>query len=90
LAVAFLVVTAYAFVFGNYRPHTAIDTQWYLSFSYNYCINGIDTDPTFWDVFPQGPGGTVAFGKLAAMVQCAALAPVNWSLVAANVLRASC
>jgi hypothetical protein len=31
-------------------------------------------------------GGTVAFGKLAAMVQCAALAPFNWSLVAANVL----
>jgi hypothetical protein len=31
-------------------------------------------------------GGTVAFGKLAAMVQCAALAPFNWSLAAANVL----
>src|SRR6202030_3354153 len=28
----------------------------------------------------------VAFGKLAAMVQCVALAPFNWSLVAANVL----
>jgi hypothetical protein len=31
-------------------------------------------------------GGTVAFGKLAAMVQCATLAPFNWSPVAANVL----
>jgi hypothetical protein len=31
-------------------------------------------------------GGTVAFGKLAAMLQCAALAPFNWSLVAANLL----
>jgi len=31
-------------------------------------------------------GGTVAFGKLAAIVQCAALAPFNWSLVAANLL----
>ena len=31
-------------------------------------------------------GGTIAFGKLAAMVQCAALSPFNWSLVAANVL----
>ena len=31
-------------------------------------------------------GGTVAFGKLVAIVQCAALAPFNRSLVAANVL----
>jgi hypothetical protein len=81
-----LVVTMYATLFGNYRPYTAIDTPWDLSFSYNYCINGIDTDPTFGSVFPGGMGGTVAFGKLAAMVQCAALAPFNWSLVAANVL----
>jgi hypothetical protein len=81
-----LVVTVYATLFGNYRPHTVIDTPWYLSFSYNYCIKGIDTDVTFGSVFPGGMGGTVAFGKLAAMVQCAALAPFNWSLVAANVL----
>jgi hypothetical protein len=31
-------------------------------------------------------GGTVAFGKLAAIAQCAVLAPFNWSLVAANLL----
>jgi hypothetical protein len=31
-------------------------------------------------------GGTVAFGKIAAIVQCATLSPFNWSLVAANVL----
>jgi hypothetical protein len=31
-------------------------------------------------------GGTVAFGKLAAKLQCAALEPFNWSLVAANAL----
>jgi hypothetical protein len=80
-----LVVAVYATLFGNYRPHTAIDTPWDLSFSYNYCIKGIETDPTFRSVFPGGMGGTVAFGKLAAMVQCAALAPFNWSLVAANV-----
>jgi hypothetical protein len=47
---------------------------------------GIDTDTTFESVFPGGMGSTVAFGKLAAMVQCAALAPFNWSMVAANVL----
>jgi len=81
-----IVVAVYAIMFGNYRPHTAIDTQWYLSYSYNFCMKGIDTDATFGAAFPVGHGGTVAFGKLAAIVQCAALAPFNWSLVAANVL----
>jgi hypothetical protein len=84
--IAVLVVTVYATLFDNFRPITAIDTQFYLSFSYNYCMKGIDTDASFGSSFPYGPGGTVAFGKLAAMVQCAALAPFNWSLVAANVL----
>jgi hypothetical protein len=84
--VAVLVVAVYAFLFGNYRPHTAIDTIWDLSFSYNYCIKGTYTDPTFGSIFPNGMGGTVAFGKLAATVQCAVLAPFNWSLVAANLL----
>jgi hypothetical protein len=84
--IAVLVVAVYATLFGNYRVNVAIDTQWDLSFSYNYCIKGIETDPTFGSVFPAGMGGTVAFGKLAAMMQCAALAPFNWSLVAANIL----
>ena len=84
--IAVIVVAVYAIMFGNYRPHTAIDTQWSLSYSFNFCMKGIDTDATFGVGFPVGQGGTVAFGKLAAMVQCAALAPFNWSLVAANVL----
>ena len=49
-------------------------------------MRGIETDATFGAQFPVGQGGTVAFGKLAAMLQCAALAPFNWSLVAANLL----
>ena len=84
--IAVLVAAVYATMFGNYRVNLAIDTPWYLSISYNYCINGIDTDATFGVSFPVGMGGTVAFGKLAAMAQCAALAPFNWSLVAANAL----
>jgi len=84
--IAALVVAIYATMFGNYRVNTIIDTQWYLSFSYNYCMNGKDTDVTFGSTFPPFMGGTVVFGKLAAMVQCAALAPFDWSLVAANVL----
>jgi hypothetical protein len=84
--IAVLVAAVYATMFGNYRPHTLIDNVWDLSFSYNYCRKGIDTDPTFGSSFPNGMGGTVAFGKLAAIVQCAVLAPFNWSLVAANVL----
>src|SRR5215468_2188380 len=84
--IAVLVVAVYTTMFGNYRINLAIDTPWYLSFSYNYCMKDVDTDVTFGSKFPGGMGGTVAFGKLAAMVQCAALAPFNWSLVAANVL----
>jgi hypothetical protein len=83
--VAVLVVAVYAAMFANYRS-VAIDTPWDLSFSYNYCMKGIETDATFGIQFPGGMGGTVAFGKLAAILQCAALAPFNWSLVAANVL----
>ena len=86
LIISALVVAVYAIMFGNYRVNVAIDTPWDLSFSYNHCIKDIDTDATFGSVFPGGMGGTVAFGKLAAIVQCAALAPFNWSLVAANVL----
>src|SRR6516165_5323636 len=84
--IAALVVTVYATLFGNYRVNLAIDTPWYLSFSYNYCMKGIETDATFGVPFPGGMGGTVAFGKLAAMMQCAILTPFDWSLVAANVL----
>jgi len=85
-AIAVLVVVVYATMFGDYRVNLAIDTPWYLSFSYNYCVKGIDTDATFGVAFPSGMGGTVAFGKLAAFAQCLALAPFNWSLLAANVL----
>jgi hypothetical protein len=84
--IAVLVIAVYAALFGVYRVNLAIDTPWYLSISYNYCMKGIDTDVTFGGSFPFAMGGTVVFGKLAAMVQCAALAPFNWSLVAANVL----
>jgi hypothetical protein len=84
--ITILVVTVYGTMFGNYRPHTLIDNPWYLSFSYDYCIKGINTDAVFGLHFPTGMGGTVAFGKLAAILQCAALAPFDWSLVAANLL----
>jgi hypothetical protein len=84
--IALLVAAVYASMFGNYRVNVAIDTPWYLSYSYNYCEKGIDTDASFGLRFPHGPGGTVAFGKLAAIAQCAILAPFNWSLVAANLL----
>jgi hypothetical protein len=84
--IGLLVAAVYATMFGNYRVNVSIDTQWDLSWSYNYCTKGIDTDLTFGSIFPNGMGGTVAFGKLAAMVQCAVLPPFDWSLVAANVL----
>jgi hypothetical protein len=87
--IAVFVTVIYAILFGVYRCNVAIDTPWDLSFSYNYCIKGLDTDPTFGSIFPNGMGGTVAFGKLAAIIQCATLAPFDWSLIAANVLSTS-
>src|ERR1700741_4664083 len=60
------VALVYATLFGVYRCNLAIDTPWYLSISYNYCMKGIDTDATFGGAFPFAMGGTVAFGKLAA------------------------
>jgi hypothetical protein len=83
--IAVFVAAVYATMFRNYRVNTLIDTPWNLSFSYNYCVKGLDIADTFGVAFP-GSGGVIIFGKLAAMVQCAALAPFNWSLVAANVL----
>jgi hypothetical protein len=87
LIIAALVVAVYAIMFGNYRVNLTIDTPWYLSYSYNYCVKGIVTDVSFGSTLPFGMGGgTTVSGKLGAMVQCAALAPFNWSLAAANVL----
>jgi hypothetical protein len=87
---AVFVAAIYIAMFGNYRINLSIDTPWYLSISYNYCVKGIDNDATFGASFPFGMGGTVAFGKLAAIVQCGALAPFNWSLIAANILSVAC
>jgi hypothetical protein len=84
--ITILVAAVYATLFGVYRCNVAIDTPWTLSISYNYCLWGIDTDAVGGVRFPQGHGGTIAFGKLGALVQCAVLVPFNWSLVAANVL----
>jgi hypothetical protein len=82
-----LVVVVYTTLFGNYRAHISIDTPWDLSFPYNYCVKGIEVDASFGNTVPfDMGGGTVVFGKLAATVQCAALAAFNWSLVAANIL----
>jgi hypothetical protein len=70
--IAVFVVAVYVTMFENYRANHAIDISWDLSFSYNYCMKSLATDATVGSVFPGGMGGTVAFGKLAAMVQCAA------------------
>jgi hypothetical protein len=83
----YCVPAVYATMFGNCRVNLAIDTPWDQSFSDNYCMKGIETDATFGSQFPGRMDGTIAFGKLTAIAQCAALSPFNWSLVAANVCR---
>lgn len=69
----------YAALFGVYRPWNE-DNAWYVSFSHNLCERSTSTDAVFGRVFPNGMGGTVAFGKLAAFAQCALLRPLGWTL----------
>jgi len=88
LVLVALLLAVYATRFRNYRANLTIDTSWCLSFDCNYCMKDIGKDVPFGAHFPSGMDGTVVFGKLAALVQYAVLAPFDWSLVAANILSA--
>lgn len=76
LAVAGVVLLS-LLLFQNYRAYE-IDNVWYLSFSWNYCNAGVLTDPFMDGSFPGGMGGTIGFGKLGAISQCAVLNAVGW------------
>ena len=64
-------------MFLRYRPYD-IDNPWFLSFSYNTCVEHINTDQYMNVQFPAGMDGTQLFGRLAAYVQCALLAHTGW------------
>ena len=91
LSQAGALVSLFAFylsMFLRYRPYE-VDNPWFLSFSYNACVEHIATDQ-FMDVrFPGGMDGTQYFGRIAAFVQCAVLSRVGWQQWPAAILVAT-
>jgi hypothetical protein len=67
----------YCAMFLRYRPYD-IDNPWFLSFSYNTCIEHVYTDQYMRVAFPGGMDGTHLFGKLAAYTQCFLVGHVGW------------
>jgi hypothetical protein len=63
-----------------------LDNSWFLSFSHSFWVDHVPGDGFMLSVFPSGMGGVVAFGKLAAFVQGAALNFLGWSLTNAILL----
>lgn len=76
--VLFFLGIVYLLGIQRYRAYD-IDTPWYLSFSYNYCHGGIQTDEFERIRYPNGMDGVSLFGKLAAESQCFALNRLGWT-----------
>ena len=75
----------YAFLFLRFRAYE-IDNPWYLSFSRNHWVDGVEGDTFLNGIFPDGMGGTVMFGRGPALVQGAVLSHFGWSPVPAMLL----
>lgn len=78
----------YLLMFQRYRPYD-IDNPWFLSFSYNTCVEHIYTDQFMNVRFPGGMDGTQLFGKLAAYTQCGVLGLTGWNQWCAVILAAT-
>ena len=88
LAILFGLFVFYAATFLRYRSYD-IDNPWFLSFSYNTCVEHIYHDAFMNVRFPAGMDGTFLFGKLAAYVQFAALGKLGWQQWPAMLLSSS-
>jgi hypothetical protein len=77
----------YLLMFLRYRPYD-VDNPWFLSFSYNACIEHISTDEFLQVKFPNGMDGTQYFGRIAAFLQCAVLNHAGWQQWPAEILTA--
>jgi len=78
-----LIAILYIFLIGRYNAFD-LDSRWFPSFSHAFVIDHIQTDPFAQGQFPNGMGGVIAFGKLAAIVQGSLLSIIGWSLGAAT------
>jgi len=83
-----LIGLLYIVLIGKYRAFD-LDSVWFLSFSHDFWLHHIVTDTLMHASFPQGMGGVVAFGKLAAIVQGIVLSIFGWSVPASIALNAS-
>jgi hypothetical protein len=80
-----LALLFHAALWGHYRPYN-IDDPWFLSYSYNLCHRQSELDLAFGGKFPNGMGGTIAFGKLAAYVQCGFFDLFGWTRMTLEML----
>lgn len=78
-----LITLLYVLLIGRYNVYD-YDSRWFPSFSYAFVVDHIQTDAFVLEHFPNGMGGVIAFGKLAAVVQGNILNHVGWSLGAAT------
>jgi hypothetical protein len=78
-----LIVLLYILLIGRYNAYD-VDSRWFPSFSHAFFVEHIQTDPFMQSHFPNGMGGVIAFGKLAAIIQGGILSLVGWSLTAAT------
>lgn len=73
-----LLAIAYMMLWNKYRPYN-VDDPWSMSFAYNLCHNHSELDETYGTRFPNGMGGTIVFGKLAAYPQCIFFDLFGWT-----------
>lgn len=85
VAILLAIFIYYLLIFLRYRPYE-IDNPWFLSFSYNFSVEHIQSDRFMQIPFPGGMDGTQLFGKLAAYLQAAIVGPLGWQQRPAAVL----
>ncbi|MDR3736249.1 MAG: hypothetical protein P4L10_12015 [Acidobacteriaceae bacterium] len=88
ISVLCLLALLYAGLAQKYRAYD-IDNPWALSFSYNACHNGGETDTFGGLAYPSGMDGVHLFGKAPAAIQCAVFNRTGWtprSVVLLNVI----
>jgi len=77
IAILLGLLSYYLAIFLRYRPYD-IDNPWFLSFSYDACVEHISSDQFMNVRFPFGMDGTQFFGRLAAYLQCGLLNHTGW------------
>jgi len=83
-----LIAILYVVLAGRYNAYD-IDSSWFPSFSWSFWVEHLPTDVFMQASFPDGMGGVVAFGKLAAITQGLLLNLFGWSLSVATLVSSA-